>query len=264
MSDTVSELLRGASTQARVVYALALRETRTRFGQHQLGYLWAMLEPMFWILTFWGLFAIVDRDTPMGMEVISFLATGVIPYELATKTADRVSLSVEGNRALLFYPHVHPLDLVFARGGLEVATYLVVFVTILGGHALAVQHFAVEDALRVLVGLGLAGLFGLALGTVLCALSIINNATQRIKGPVMRPLFWISGLFFTANALPSHIREYFLWNPIFHCVEIVRDGWFTQYHAAYASPGYVLAWTIVLLFIGLTLERRVRARVQLT
>ena len=106
--------------------------------------------------------------------------------------------------------------------------------------------------------------FGLALGTVLCALSIINNATQRIKGPVMRPLFWISGLFFTANALPSHIREYFLWNPIFHCVEIVRDGWFTQYHAAYASPGYVLAWTIVLLFIGLTLERRVRARVQLT
>ena len=34
--------------------------------------------------------------------------------------------------------------------------------------------------------------------------------------------------------------------------------------AAYASPGYVLAWTIVLLFIGLTLERRVRARVQLT
>ena len=34
----MSELVRGASVQARVIYAIALRESRTRFGQHQLGY----------------------------------------------------------------------------------------------------------------------------------------------------------------------------------------------------------------------------------
>ena len=87
------ELLKGVITQARVVYALALRETRTRFGAHRLGYFWALLEPLFWIITFWGLFRVVNRAAPMGMAVVPFLVTGIVPYELAVKTADRVSLS---------------------------------------------------------------------------------------------------------------------------------------------------------------------------
>ncbi len=258
------ELLRGATTQARVVYALALRETRTRFGAHQLGYLWALLEPIFWILTFWGFFLIVDRAAPMGMAVIPFLVTGIVTYELAVKTADRVALSIDGNKALLFYPQVHTLDLVFARGWLEFATSLTIFTVLMGGYALAAQVFIVDDILKVLFGLALAGLLGTTLGTVLCSLNVYSNATQRIKGPVMRPLFWISGLFFSANAIPSHIREYLLWNPILHCIELVRDGWFPGYHASYASPGYVAVWIIVLAFIGLTLERRVRPKVQLS
>lgn len=260
----MNELARGAVTQARVVYALALRETRTRFGANQLGYVWALLEPVFWIFTFWALFRIVDRATPIGMDVIPFLATGVIPYEMAIKTADRASLSIDSNRALLFYPHVQPLDLILARSGLEVATYLTVFAALLGGYALYEQTFAIESALATLLGLGLAGLFGMALGTLLCASAVVNKVVDRMKGPIMRPLFWISGVYFTANALPSSVREILMWNPVLHCVEIVRDGWFPAYHAHHASVAYVLIWVLALGFFGLTIERAVRAKVQLT
>jgi capsular polysaccharide transport system permease protein len=260
----VSELIHGAATQARVVFALALRETRTRFGKNQLGYLWAVLEPLFWILTFYGMFRIIDRTSPGGMDLVPFLTTGIITYELAMKTSDRVAASIEANKALLFYPHVQPLDLIFARAGLEVATLVLVFVTIVGGHALIVQEAPEVDILGVALGLGLAGMFGMALGTVFCALSVVNTAVERIKGPLMRPLFWISGLFFSADALPAHAREILLYNPILHCVEITRDGWFPQYHAHHASPGYVLGWTVVLAFIGLTLERGVRRKVELS
>lgn len=260
----MKELVDGGLTQARVVFALALRETRTRFGAHQLGYIWALLEPVFWIATFAGMFLLIHRATPMGMAVIPFLVTGIVTYELAVKTADRVSLSIDGNKALLFYPHVQPLDLVLARGALEFATSLTVFAVLMGGYFLATQSFVIDDILRVLFGLGLAGLFGTSLGTVLCALAVYSNATQRIKGPVMRPLFWISGLFFSVNGLPSQLRDYLLWNPIIHCVELVRDGWFPSYTAHYASPSYVMVWIIGLAFVGLTLERHVRTKVQLT
>jgi capsular polysaccharide transport system permease protein len=260
----VTQLLRGGAVMARVIYALALRETRTRFGAHQLGYLWALLEPLFWVLTFYGMFALVERDAPLGMEIIPFLTTGVIPYELTVRTADRVSASIDGNKALLFYPHVQPLDLVFARGALELATYLMVALIILGGHALITQTFAIESILSVLWGMSLAALLGMTLGTVLCSISVVNNSVHRIKGPVFRPLFWISGLFFTANMLPTRIRELAMYNPILHCVEIVRDGWFESYHAEHASSGYVLAWIVALGFVGLTLERKVRPRIQLT
>ena len=260
----MSGLVQGALNQLRVVHAVALRETRTRFGAHQLGYLWALLEPIFWIATFGGMFWALGRLTPHGLDLIPFLATGIIPYELVMKTSDRVSNSIEANRALLFYPQVQTLDLALARGGLEVATSIAVFAAIVGGYGLYVRELRIDDVLRVLFGMGLAGLLGLALGLVLCASSVLSKSVERIRGPLFRPLFWVSGLFFTADALPLHIRQYMMWNPILHCVEIVRDGWFTAYRSTEASPAYVAVWIILLAFAGLTLERAVRRRIQPT
>lgn len=260
----MKELIKGGLTMSRVVYALSLRETRTRFGQHRLGYAWAILEPSFWILTFWGMFKIVDREVAGGMDIIPFLATGVIPYSLSVGTSDRVSSAIESNRALLFYPHVQPIDLVIARGLLEFATYTTVLAVILGSYGLWVGGLPVDSALTLMLGLALATLLGTSLGLVLCALTVISATTQRIKGPLMRPLFWVSGLFFSANMLPTNMREVLLWNPILHCTELVRDGLFPQYHAVDASPAYVMMWILGFAFVGLTLERRIRPRIQLT
>ncbi len=260
----MSALARGAITQLRVVHAVALRETRTRFGAHQLGYLWALLEPIFWIFTFAGMFWIIGRLTPHGMQVVPFLATGIIPYELVMKTSERVSGSIDANRALLFYPQVQTLDLALARGGLEIATCVAVFAVIVGGHGLYAREMHVDDLLRVMLGMGLAGLLGLTLGLVLCGLSVLSKSVERIRGPLFRPLFWVSGLFFTADSLPLEIRRVLMWNPIFHCVEIVRDGWFSGYRSSGASAAYVAVWAILLGFVGLTLERAVRRKIQPT
>ncbi len=117
----MSTLLHGAQVQLRVIGALTLRETRTRFGGHALGYVWALAEPLFWILTIYGLFVLVGREAPDRLDVFGFLATGIVTYELVIKTQERVGQSIAGNKALLFYPQVQPLDLVVARVALELA-----------------------------------------------------------------------------------------------------------------------------------------------
>ena len=257
-------LVDGGIAQLRVIHAVALRETRTRFGDHRLGYLWALLEPAIWILTFYAAFSVMGRVMPNGIGIVPFLATGIVPYELWAKSVDRGSQAIAGNRSLLFYPHVHTLDLILARGALEFATYCVVFVVILGGYALVVGHWAIDSLLHTLLGLVLASLLGSCLGLVLCALGVISSSVDRIRGPLMRPMFWISGLFFTANDLPSAAANILLWNPVLHCVELVREGWFPSYDSRYAEPAYVLYWIVGLAFVGLTLERVVRRRVQLS
>jgi hypothetical protein len=41
-----ANIFEALQTQSRVIHALIIRETRTRFGDSKLGYGWALLEPM--------------------------------------------------------------------------------------------------------------------------------------------------------------------------------------------------------------------------
>src|SRR5688572_4796922 len=75
-------LRRGFATQLDVVNALILRETRTRFGRNQLGYVWALIEPIVVILTFYLVLELAGRRHPPGMTMFAFVATGVLPYTL--------------------------------------------------------------------------------------------------------------------------------------------------------------------------------------
>jgi capsular polysaccharide transport system permease protein len=255
---------RGLIAQFEVVHALALRETRTRFGAHQLGYLWALLEPAAMILTFVVVFSVIHRPTPAGMTLFGFIATGIVPYLLFSSATARVAEAINGNRGMLFYPHVQPLDLVFARGLLELVTYGAVFLALMGGMVLYQQRLDLDSALLVVSGMVLAGLLGSTLGLVFCTLAQFSNAVERARGPLMRPLFWVSGIFFTANELPAEARHYLMYNPLLHAVELVRDGWYPSYRAEHADVPYVLAWILGLAVLGLYLERVVRTRIELS
>lgn len=258
-------LYRGALVQMQVVHALVLRETRTRFGAHQLGYLWALFEPLMWIGTFTAMYMLAGRRVPHGLTALEFLTTGIVTFAMFQNAASRGGEAINGNRALLFYPQVQPLDLIFARGALEIATYSAVFFTIFAADSVARQQLPrIDDPLYALFGLGLAGLLGVGLGLVLCMLSELSNVVDRLRGPLMRPLFWASGLFFTADQIPPEGRRYLLYNPVLHAVEMVRDGWFPSYRSEYAEPFYVVAWILGLLFFGLLLERVVRRRITLS
>lgn len=258
-------LSRGLLIQIEVVEALVLRETRTRFGAHQLGYFWAIFEPALWVATFYGLYALLGREAPPGLDLITFLLTGLIPFGLFNKVTAQVSESINGNKALLFYPQVRPVDIAISRSVLEVMTYTCVFAIFMGSHALFTQKWpTVEDPLMVILGFALATGLGLGLGLVFCSLGVLTKLADRVLGPLLRPLFWCSGIFFTANDLPTNVRDWMLYNPLLHVVELVRDGWFPAYHTRHADIGYVVMWLLCLLTLGLLLERAVRRKIEVT
>jgi capsular polysaccharide transport system permease protein len=255
--------LRGVATQAEVVHAVVLRETRTRFGAHKLGYLWALLEPTIVIVTFFWFFRVTHRAPPSGMDLWTFIATGVLPYTLFQSSVTRVADSVNGNKALLYYPQVKPIDLAIARSALEAATFTAVFLVLMFGHCLVTQSCEIDNPLRVVAGLALASALGSSIGLIFCALSQISNIADRVRGPVLRPLFWISGIFFTAESLPEGARDGLLVNPVLHCTELVRDGWFASYSDEHVDVFYVLAFVFGFLLLGLVLERAVRRRIEM-
>ncbi len=256
-------LVQGAENHFQVIYAVALRETRTRFGAHQLGYLWALAEPISFMLLLYWIRAGTGQRTPVGMDFFSFVATGFVGYKLVVQVAGKVASAINGNRSLLVYPHVQPLDLVLGRVWLETSTLLTAFAVLVSAHAVVLGRFEIDDPLTVLYGFLLATCLGAGLGLVFCMAEEIVPVIERIRGPLMQPLFFVSGLFFTAASIPYRLRQTLLWNPVLQCIEIIRDGWFRSYEAPFVEPTYVIGWVLSLLFGGLALERAARRGMQI-
>jgi capsular polysaccharide transport system permease protein len=139
-----------------------------------------------------------------------------------------------------------------------------VFGILMAARALWVGEFNVSDPLKLLIGFALASGLGSSLGLIFMGLSQLAPFTERTRGPMLRPFFWVSGIFFTANHLSGTFRDVALMNPVLHAIEYVRDGWFVDYTAHHANPYYPLVWILGLTFFGMSLERVVRRRIELT
>jgi len=257
-------VLQGWEIQRRVIHAVMMREVRTRFGRNRLGYLWAFAEPLFWVVTFAGVRYFMGARPPAGMDMLSFLATGIITFILFRTTTTHSVSAILGNRPLLFYPQVRPLDIVLGRGLLEGATLVGVFVVLLVANGLYQGELRVDNLVHVIGGLLLAWLLGLGLGLFCMGLSVYSATVDRVIPILMRPMLFISGIFFTASELPGDIREILLYNPVLHAIELVRDGWFHEFHSDYFDPAYVLGWILLLGYLGLLIERFARRRMELT
>lgn len=258
MTSAIREFTRGYFTQLHVIHALILRETRTRFGNYSLGYIWALLEPMVGVGMFMAMFYLTDRIAPAGTDSVGFLCTGFLPYGIFSGAMNKAKTAVQSNLALLYYPQVHTLDLVAARCLLETVTVGIAFFLFMLLNSIYQQHFPMDSALKTLLGLGLAALLGTGIGLVFNSICVVFPTFDHFVGPLMRPLFWISGLFFSAHEVPAPVRELFLLNPVLHIVEITRDGWFQSYNYEYYSYSYVAYWILGVLSIGLLSEKMTR------
>ncbi len=251
-----------AATQCRVVHALMLREIKSRFGRHRLGYLWAVLEPVAFVALFAFLFAYARQNAPSGMPVVPFMITGIAPFILFRSVMTQTLGAIESNRVLLTFPQVKLLDLVLARALLEAATLTIVFFLILlGAHAMG-YTIRIVNPLLVLFALGCLAVTGFGLGAAFAAIvPFVRSTPQVVSIFAGRPLFFLSGLFFTAEMLPGGVREVMLLNPLLHMIEWLRSAFFVEFESQYASLTYALGAAFVATFAGLVLLRGLRRQI---
>lgn len=257
-------LRHGLVVQFEVVHALILRETRTRYGDSDLGYVWAFIQPMIQV----GFFAFMMilgrvRDSS-GMDIFGFLITGILGYDMVTNGLERAINAVGGNQSLLLYPQVKVLDVVIARVVLEALTTMAVFAVFMTADSLFVGRFHVDEPITVLLGLLLGGWLGGGLGMIFCALNVFSSGADKLRAIVMRPLFFVSGVFYTANGLPIAFQDVLVFNPVLHVIEMVRSGWYGSYQSQVADPVYLTGWCVVTTALGLLLEQAARSRVEVS
>ncbi len=233
-----------------------LREMATTYGRSPGGYLWAVLEPVFGIVLLSLIFSQGFQAPPLGRNFVMFYASGLMPFMIYTTISGRVAVALMFSRSLLAYPAVTFADAILARFLLNAVTQLLVAYLVIGGILIWFDTQAVLVAGPILLSLGLLALLSLGIGTLNCYLFTRFAAWQTMWSILMRPLFLVSGVFFTLDAVPDPYRSWLWWNPLNHVVGLLRAGIYPGYRADYAAPGYVLVVALVPLVTGLLLLRR--------
>ena len=249
--------------QARVIHALVLREVNVKFARHRLGYLWAFVEPVAFIAAFSLILSVGGKSLPAGMPAVPFLITGIIPFFLFRDVATATLRGVSANKALLVYPQVTAFDVMIARFVTRNRDRHCHFRgTLLGalmglGVEVRIEHPV--EAFGWLIAMGLVGFgFGAACG----ALEPLFPAVERIvPAVVLRPLFWISGLFFTSGMLPPDVRDLALINPLLHMIELLRSAFFHEFENQHSSYPYAVFSLLIVLFLAALLHRALRRQI---
>jgi capsular polysaccharide transport system permease protein len=253
--------LDAVATQWRVVHALIIRETRTRFGGSILGYGWALIEPILHIAMLSVAFAILMRGRPpIGTQFFVFYYTGLIPYHVFVHSSSSMTYAVTSNGPLLQLPLVTTLDVILARGLLELVTDVIVAAVILAGLlAIGIGHLPTDFA-GLAAALGLVWLFACGCGFINAVLNVWSKSWDKIWNQIARILYFCSGIFYVPGMMPGWIRDILAWNPILHGIDWFRSSFFVNYEPFWLDRTYLALAAGLTLLVGLALERGLRGR----
>ena len=248
-------------TQWRVIHALIIRETRTRFGNSTLGYGWALLEPILHILTLSLVFAVLMHGRPpIGTQFFIFYYTGLIPYHLFVHTSSSMTYAVTANGSLLQLPLVSTFDVIIARALLELATDLLVAVILLAGFGVLGLGAMPDNFAGLSASIAAIWLFGCGCGFVNAVINGYCKSWDKIWAQLTRLLYFCSGIFYVPGMMPDWIRGILAWNPVLHAVDWFRSSFFIDYQPHWLDRTFLVTVAGVTLAAGLALERALRRR----
>lgn len=247
--------------QRRVLGALLIRELLTRYGRHNIGFLWLFVEPMIFTLGVTALWTATKSVHGSDLPIVAFALTGYSSVLLWRNMPGRCIGALDANLSLMYHRNIRALDIYLARLMIEFSGATISFVT------LSVFFITIgwldppEDFLKVAAGWFLIAWFGAALAIALGALSHEVELIDKLWHPASYLIFPLSGSAFLVAALPPFAQEIVLYIPMVHGVELVRDGFFGSKARAIYDPGYVITCSLVLSVIALMVARWAQGRV---
>lgn len=241
--------LRGTVT-ARQMTAVITRELRSRFVGDPLGYGWAYLTPLAWIAVIYAVFHILGRTSPVDADIGSFILTGIMPYLAFRYQVSSVLRAKTAYRSVMTLPDVSPSTIYAAIIALEFYNILIIYLALLLGNFMVFDALHMANPLGAFWGFLLASGVGGAFGYLLVSLGGNGASVTRATAIVLRPMFYLSAVFYTANELPLDWQKWLAWNPVLHTIELMRSGVFLDYRSEVANGWVPVVFILLCVGIG--------------
>lgn len=237
----------------KVIFALFLRELKTRFGESRIGVVWVIFEPMAHILTIFVIFSFLSRHMMPQVSFPLFLATGMIPFFLFKNIVMGLISSIDANKSLFAYRPVQPIDTYLSRTLLESLIYISIFVIVVSGIGF-LEDCSVWPR-RPLEAFGILLIVIVLAFTIGILTSMLAQFFPRIKMIIqmlITILYFVTAIMYPLWILPSEYQDILLYNPLLHLIELFRESFFPYYPSVDGiNLIYPIIVTIILLYFGM-------------
>lgn len=247
--------------QMRVLGALLMREILTRYGRHNIGFLWLFVEPMIFTLGVTALWTATKSAHGSDLPIVAFALTGYSSVLLWRNMPGRCIGALWANISLMYHRNIKVMDIYVARLLLEFGGATISFAT------LSLLFISIgwldppEDFLKVVAGWLLIAWFGSVLAITLGAMSHLSELVDKLWHPFSYLMFPLSGAAFMVSALPPLAQKVVLWIPMVHGVEMVREGFFGSRAQAMYDLSYLIPVCLVFSTTAMLMVRYVSRRV---
>jgi lipooligosaccharide transport system permease protein len=218
----------------------------------------SVVEPLMYLLAFgFGFGALVTQVG--GYDYVEFVGTGVVATSVLFSSAFPGMFSTFIKRV---YQHTYDAMLAAPVDTEDLVTAEAAFLALKSGaYGLAPLAVAVGFGLDPSWGMLLVPLigvltgFGFACFGVWCSAVVPSiDSFNYVISIVLTPIFLVAGTFFPVGGLPGWAQQVAQLNPLYHCVQLVRDAVFGL--QPLADLGHV---ALLLVFAGVMWTIAVRA-----
>lgn len=255
MIAVTRDYARAVSTWRRAVWLSMILLLGQYSRGSRVGFMVSLLEPLILVgglYVFRGLF---KGNLPnYGTSLFLFYASGFLPYYVFLRISSRARATSLGPRSRL--PGLTSLDIYIATIALNALIWIVMMVAIFW----CMWLYGIEQARPAsIVNCTLPILLFIALGA---GVGMINNVINRFipfwnrfYGIATRGLAFMSGVMMIVDMQPLWLRAWSIANPLSHGVEWFRLGVYGRYPHNSLDPTYLVEWTLIVLFLGMIVDR---------
>ncbi len=238
-----------------VIFAIFLREIKSKFSD-KLGISWAVISPVAFIMILSLMRGMMDGGTTHSIPTFFFMVYGMVLVQMFLVTVSSVSASINSNKTLFAFRQVQPISSVIAVAGFELlAKSFVLIVIYIIAYFLKIE-IRLDSSLIALKCFVQVWMIAISVGLMLALGHCFMPELEKVRSLAMRPVFFISGIFFSLQDIPRDYWYLLDWNPLLHAVELTRYAAYASYGNTGVSHGYLNLCTLLLLVTSLICYQR--------
>ena len=235
---------------ADVIFAIFLREIRSKFND-KLGIAWAVLSPVIFIMAMSFFRGRLDGGQTHNIPTFFFMLYGLILIQFFIGVVGSTSGAIKKNKPLYAFRQVQPISSVIAIALFDFLIKISVVLVLVVICFLLHMDIEIDNPILVIAIFIQVWLISSSLGILSAILTSFIPEWSKIQAMLMRPMFFISGIFFSLQDIPREYWHYLDWNPFLHAVELTRYAAYPSYGYEGVSQFYLDMFTLCSVFFAL-------------